>query len=167
MKNVTKYNMWDLILVQFNLIFQSSQYDKISGVYVGPSRVFELDTDLGKINLMNTNFYKILICPAYLNLDHDLGPLSTSAPQNCSPLHVDPVSGVYIGMDEGEVYPSYEDFQICVKCLNNESDGISSKASEDIKVTSPALRNIKKNLLTIRSWPNLIRKTKQQKWIIF
>ena len=160
MKNVTKYKMWDLIRVQFNLIFQSSQYDKISGVYVGPSRVFELDTDLGKINLMNTNFYKILICPAYLNLDHDLGPLSTSAPQNCSPLHVDPVSGVYIGMDEGEVYPSYEDFQICVKCLNTGSDEISSKASEDIRVTSPALMNIKKKLLTIRSWPNLIRKPK-------
>ena len=102
-------------------------------MYVGPSRVFELDTDLGKINLMNTNFYKILICLAYLNIDHDLGPLSTSAPQNCSPLHVDPVSGLYIGMDE---------------------------ASDDIKVTSPALRNIKKKLLTIRSWPNLIRKPK-------
>jgi hypothetical protein len=47
-------------------------------------------------------------------------------------------------------------------CLNNESDEISSKASEDINMTSPALRNIKKKLLTIRSWPNLIRKTKQQ-----
>ena len=100
---------------------------------------------------------------AYLNLDLDLGPLSTSAPKKWSPLNVDPVSGVYIGMDEPEVCTSYEDFQICVKCLNNESAEISSKAIEDIRVTSPALRNIKKKLLTIRSWPNLIRKTKQQK----
>ena len=94
-----------------------------------------------------------LISLAYLNLHHDLGPLSTSAPQSWSPLHVDPVSGVYIGMDEDELCTSNEDLRISVKCLNNESDKISSKVSEDNKMTSPALRNIKKKLLTIRSWP--------------
>ena len=108
---------------------------------------------------METHIYKVYF-PAYLDLDLDLGPLSTSAPQQRSPLRVDPLSGVYIGMDEAEVYTGNEDFQICVKCLNTGSDEISSKASEDIRVTSPALMNIKKKLLTIRSWPNLIRKPK-------
>ena len=153
-----------MIQVLLNLLFQSSQYDKISGVYVGPSRVFEIDTDLGKIISLSIISSYFNLCLDYLHHEHDLGPLSTSAPPKCSPLHVDPVSGVYIGMDEEELqlYTSHHDLQFSLKSLHISSEESLSRICEDRKLSSPAVKNIKKKLLTIKSWPNLIRKPAKQ-----
>ena len=100
----------------------------------------------------------------YLQHEDDLRPLSTSAPPKCSPLHVDPVSGVYIGMDEEELqlYTSHHDLQFSVKSLHSNSGESLFKICEDRKLSSPAVKNIKKKLLTIKSWPNLIRKPTKQ-----
>ena len=105
----------------------------------------------------------IHVFPAYLHHDLDLGPLSTSAPQKWSPLHVDPVSGVYCGEEgEGEENEEADDVQLSFKSLAIGSEEKISKENEETNATSPALRNIKKKLLTIRSWPNLIRKSSKQ-----
>ena len=66
---------------------------------------------------------------------------------------------MYFGIDDDVLYTSSEDMQ---SSINDESEEASSKTSEDNKVTSPALKNIKKKLLTIRSWPNLIRNPPKQ-----
>ena len=94
----------------------------------------------------------------YLHTDLDLGPLSASAPQKSSPLHVDPLSGVYIGIDEEVFYTSNGHLQFSAKSLNGESEEAYSEPSEEYKVSSPALKKFKKKLLTMRSCPNLIRK---------
>ena len=112
----------------------------------------------------SASYNHINLCLDYLQHDHDLGPLSTSAPPKCSPLHVDPVSGVYIGMDEEELqlYTSHHDLQFSLKSLHISSDESLSRICEDRKLSSTAVKNIKKKLLTIKSWPNLIRKPAKQ-----
>ena len=112
----------------------------------------------------SASYTHINLCLDYLHHEHDLGPLSTSAPPKCSPLHVDPVSGVYIGMDEEELklYISHHDLRFSLKSLHSNSEESLSRICEDRKLSSPAVKNIKKKLLTIKSWPNLIRKPAKQ-----
>ena len=84
--------------------------------------------------------------------------MSSSAPPQGtpSPLRVDPVSGVYIGMeledDEGQ-----ED-EISFRNFNGMHSEPEVQTEKDSK-NSPTVKNIKKKLLTIRSWPTMIRKT--------
>ena len=102
-------------------------------------------------------------CSAYLHHDLDLSPagnttMSSSAPQQGtpSPLRVDPVSGVYIGMEleDDEVKEDEISFRN-LNGMHNEPVVEEEKVSKN----SPTVKNIKKKLLTIRSWPTMIRKT--------
>ena len=102
-------------------------------------------------------------CSAYLHHDLDLSPagntaMSSSAPQQGtpSPLRVDPVSGVYFGM-ELEDDEAKED-EISFRNLNGIHSEPVVEEEKDSK-NSPTVKNIKKKLLTIRSWPTMIRKT--------
>ena len=73
------------------------------------------------------------------------------------------MSGVYFGEEEEEeLNKDGDDFQLSFKSLAIGSEEKMSKENEETNATSPALRNIKKKLLTIRSWPNLIRKSSKQ-----
>ena len=92
-------------------MFQLSQYDGDSGVYVGPSRTFETDGDLGKMQCLKTNvssslkfiFFKsyfhniVSLIIAYLFGEYeDINVQSANVAEEHSPIAVDPVSGVLI-----------------------------------------------------------------------
>ena len=107
------------------------------------------------ISKLNTGGIKLSFA-AYLHHDLDLAPISSSAPPAYSTLVVDPVSGVYIGEDLEDPHPGADDLNIRIEQFNSVTEDEKMNKSID-RSPSQALNNFKKKLLTIKSWPNLIR----------
>ena len=61
----------------------------------------------------------------------------------------------YTGGQDYRLYNNNED----LKFTKIKAEETNIKTAEDEKTSSPALKNIKKKLLTIRSWPNLLKKS--------